>query len=77
MPNACPICGPQVELWSATGAVLHRTHDGLKAAAQAIAQGQIVAVKGLGGFHLMASAAAPDTLRLLRERKQREARHVY
>jgi hydrogenase maturation protein HypF len=80
-PNACPVCGPRLELWR--GCVRENTaeklphshergHDALLTAAQAIREGKIVAVKGLGGFHLMADARNDKTVQLLRERKHRE-----
>lgn len=71
-PNACPECGPQLQLWSSAGAVLARREAALKEAAEAIRQGKIVGVKGLGGFHLMADARNEDAVRRLRERKHRE-----
>ncbi len=80
-PNACPACGPQLEFWRGcvrenTAEELprshERSHDALRAAADAIRRGQIVAVKGLGGFHLMADARNDKAVQLLRERKQRE-----
>ncbi|HVJ04576.1 MAG TPA: carbamoyltransferase HypF [Candidatus Saccharimonadales bacterium] len=71
-PNACPECGPQLQLWSITGAVLARREFALKEAAEAVRQGKIVGVKGLGGFHLMADARNEETVRRLRERKHRE-----
>jgi hydrogenase maturation protein HypF len=49
-----------------------RSYDALLAAAQAIREGKIVAVKGLGGFHLMVNACDDGAVRRLRERKQRE-----
>ena len=49
-----------------------RDHDALLAAAKAIREGKIAAVKGLGGFHLMVNARDDDAVRRLRERKQRE-----
>src|SRR5262249_4180784 len=50
-PNACPKCGPQLELWDGRGRVQSSRHAALLAAAEAIREGRIVAVKGLGGFH--------------------------
>jgi hydrogenase maturation protein HypF len=71
-PNACPECGPQLELWDTSGTVLERRDAALQAAAEAIRQGKIVGVKGLGGFHLMTDARNEDAVRRLRERKHRE-----
>jgi len=71
-PNACPNCGPQLELWDRVGEVLSKCNEALIAAADAIRRGQIVAVKGLGGFHLMADARNDQAVCRLRERKQRE-----
>ena len=71
-PNACPECGPQLELWDKTGKVLNAHDPALRAAAEALRQSQIVAVKGLGGFHLMVAAHDESAVRRLRDRKQRE-----
>ena len=71
-PNACPVCGPQLELWSPTGEALFSGDTALVAAAYAIRRGDIVAVKGIGGFHLMVAAHAEPAVRRLRERKHRE-----
>jgi hydrogenase maturation protein HypF len=58
-PNACPVCGPQL--------------DGpLEDAVEALLQGQIVALKGIGGFQLLADARNRDAVARLRERKHRE-----
>ncbi len=71
-PNACPICGPHLELWNPAGEAVFGGHQALHAAARVIRRGQIVAVKGLGGFHLMVDARNEKAVQLLRERKQRE-----
>jgi hydrogenase maturation protein HypF len=52
-PNACPACGPRLELWDGAGRLLTTRHEALAKAAEGIRSGRIVAVKGLGGFHLM------------------------
>ncbi|HWX21582.1 MAG TPA: carbamoyltransferase HypF, partial [Candidatus Binatia bacterium] len=76
-PNACPVCGPHVELWDRHGNVLaggagKGTADPIAAAAAAFRAGRIVAVKGLGGFHLMVAAHDEQAVRRLRELKHRE-----
>jgi hydrogenase maturation protein HypF len=71
-PNACPACGPHLELWNPAGEVLSTRNEALLAAVDAIRHGQIVAVKGLGGFHLMVAAHDDAAVCRLRERKQRE-----
>ena len=71
-PNACPSCGPQLELWDRAGQVLFRRDGALKQAAHAIRRGEIVAVKGLGGFHLLVDARNEGAVCRLRELKHRE-----
>ncbi|MEW6234957.1 MAG: carbamoyltransferase HypF [Candidatus Omnitrophota bacterium] len=70
-PNACPVCGPQVELWNKAGTVLQRRQDAMLAAAQAIRDGRIAAVKGVGGFHLITDARSESAVGRLRQRKRR------
>lgn len=71
-PNACPECGPHLELWDEKGVCLAKYHEALLRAAEAIREGRIVAVKGLGGFHLVVDARNDAAVRCLRERKRRE-----
>ncbi len=71
-PNACPKCGPQLALWDASGKPLSSRHSALLGAVRAIRDGAIVAVKGLGGFHLIVDARDDAAVRRLRERKHRE-----
>ncbi len=71
-PNACTKCGPHLELWDASGTVLAKRDEALQRAASAIREGLIVAVKGLGGFHLIVDATNDSAVRRLRQRKRRE-----
>jgi len=71
-PNACPVCGPQIELWDSSGVVLAARHEALLRAAYAIRTGKVVAVKGLGGFHLVVDARNDAAIKTLRQRKHRE-----
>ncbi len=70
-PNACPDCGPQLRLWDSTGHGMAVRDSALLVAADALRTGLIVALKGIGGFQLLADARNPEAVRLLRERKQR------
>lgn len=71
-PNACPNCGPQLALWNRTGTITATRNDALRLAAAAIRDGQIVAVKGLGGFQLMVAANDAGAAARLRKLKLRE-----
>ncbi len=70
-PNACAECGPHVALYdSAVNRVA--CQDSILEAATLLKKGYILAVKGLGGYHLAADAANADAVRRLRDRKMRE-----
>ncbi len=71
-PNACPECGPQLEFVDASGRRPAERDDALEAAVTAIQEGQIVALKGLGGFQLLVDARNNDAVERLRTRKRRE-----
>jgi hydrogenase maturation protein HypF len=71
-PNACPTCGPHVEFWDASGAMVSQKHDAISIAAEEIRNGRVVAVKGLGGFHLVVDARNEAAVATLRTRKHRE-----
>ncbi|MBV9241070.1 MAG: carbamoyltransferase HypF, partial [Acidobacteria bacterium] len=68
-PNACAACGPQLQLWDATGNVTAERDEALLRAADSIRDGRIVAIKGLGGFHLVCDARNDDAVHELRRRK--------
>jgi hydrogenase maturation protein HypF len=73
-PNACPACGPRVRLVDPSGSPvpLAGTLDPVHAAARALRAGAIVAVKGIGGFHLACRADEERAVTTLRARKHRE-----
>ena len=72
---ACPTCGPRLS-WRQTDAAASsaRDEDALAAAVRAITDGGIVAVKGLGGYHLACDALDQDAVTRLRDRKRRWAK---
>ncbi len=69
-PNACWKCGPQVELWDGKGKRVEAA-DPIAEAAARLQAGYVVAVKGLGGFHLAVDATNPAAVSRLREGKRR------
>ncbi|KKM00080.1 hypothetical protein LCGC14_1808030, partial [marine sediment metagenome] len=70
-PNACSTCGPQVSLWDRQQRKI-MVADPIKKVAQLLQEGYIVAIKGLGGFHLACDATSNKTVATLRKRKYRE-----
>ncbi|MFA6284680.1 MAG: carbamoyltransferase HypF [Desulfurivibrionaceae bacterium] len=73
-PNCCPECGPQLSLLESDGRQVAQRDEALREAVRRLAAGGIVAVKGVGGFHLAVDAANGEAVRRLRQRKGREAK---
>ena len=81
-PNACPVCGPQIQLhMGAKDAVSLQSEDSfseytdsISLAAQQLADGAILAIKGLGGYHLACDALNGEAVQRLRQRKHRDAK---
>ena len=71
--NACPDCGPQLRCHDGDGAPLAAT-DGVAATVAALRTGKIVALKGVGGFHLLCDARDEEAVTRLRTRKGRKAK---
>ncbi len=72
-PVACPACGPRLALQGADG-ILRAEGEAALAAAEALRQGAVLALKGLGGYQLLVDATAAAAVGLLRSRKRREAK---
>lgn len=72
-PVSCHDCGPVLSFHRPGGATRHR-EDALAATVAALAAGQIVAVKGIGGYHLACDATSGAAVRRLRDRKHRPDR---
>lgn len=72
-PNACPACGPKLDLRSRNGETVI-TDDIVKFAIARLHEGAIIAIKSLGGFHLVVDASNEDAVSQLRQRKRRDAK---
>jgi len=70
-PNACSACGPQVALHGSDGGLIS-CENPIEQAARYLKQGKILAIKGLGGFHLSVDALNTPAVERLRHRKHRE-----
>ena len=70
-PNACQKCGPHLELWDKKGSVLAKFDQALMTTCDLIKTGNILAIKGLGGFHLVVSAKDKSPVKKLRQLKNR------
>ncbi|MBA4188369.1 MAG: carbamoyltransferase HypF [Planctomycetaceae bacterium] len=70
-PTACPACGPRLAVLDVTGRA-RTTSEPLADAVTILRAGGIVAVKGLGGYHLACDATQPEAVAELRRRKHRD-----
>jgi hydrogenase maturation protein HypF len=71
-PTCCPVCGPQLSLLSPEGGVLAKAGEALETAVALLLGGRILAVKGLGGYHLACDATSEAAVSELRRRKARD-----
>ncbi|BAN34612.1 (NiFe) hydrogenase maturation protein HypF [Sulfuricella denitrificans skB26] len=72
-PNACAVCGPRLTLLEKDGQLIE-SDDPIAETVRRLRAGQILAIKGIGGFHLMCDARNAETVARLRQRKQREGK---
>ncbi|MEF3366648.1 carbamoyltransferase HypF [Methylocystis sp. 9N] len=73
---ACPRCGPSASLIALSGCAIPRSGDAdvIETTARLLARGEIIAIKGLGGYHLACDATRPETIVRLRRLKRRDAK---
>jgi hydrogenase maturation protein HypF len=72
-PNACPVCGPKLELRDKNGVIIE-TDDIIEYSIEKLIEGKIFAVKSIGGFHLVVDAKNDTAVKLLRKRKKRDSK---
>ncbi len=73
-PNSCSDCGPKLTLHRNNGTVLAENYKAIEAAAKLLKKGHILAIKGVGGFHLVCDATKTFLVHKLREKKKRPAK---
>jgi hydrogenase maturation protein HypF len=71
-PNSCPTCGPQISYCEPDGTVVGTSTRALSLAVEKLLAGQVLAIKGIGGYHLVADAGNADAVATLRRRKARD-----
>jgi hydrogenase maturation protein HypF len=70
-PNACPVCGPRLSLHDSVGCPVS-SENPIEQATRLLKDGKILAIKGLGGFHLAVDACNTPAVERLRQRKRRD-----
>ena len=73
-PISCPHCGPQLFLCGADGEILSSGEDAIARTAELLRRGQIGAIKGMGGFHIVCDATNERAVRMLRTLKKRPSK---
>jgi len=71
-PNACPVCGPHIWLTDENGRVICEKNRALEETVDFLNKGKIIALKGIGGFQLLADAGNETVLKRLRRAKSRD-----
>ncbi len=71
-PDACAVCGPSVSFVDAAGDCVADRQDAVAVAARMLREGRVIAVKGIGGYHLACLAGSEAAVHALRSRKFRE-----
>jgi len=71
-PIACPECGPQVQLMDRMGNFLYKNNEAIKVTVDKLKKGHIIAIKGLGGFHIAVDSGNSGAVNELRKRKRRD-----
>ncbi len=72
-PNACPVCGPTYTFYPLDSGQISIS-DSIVAAVHALESGKIIAIKGIGGYHLVCDAQNEVAIQMLRKRKKRQSK---
>lgn len=73
-PIACPSCGPKLWICQAEGKPIAFAEEAITQAIKQLAQGKIIALKSIGGFHLLCDATQEEPVKQLRQRKHRPSK---